>query len=234
MTDTPGLQAALKIFSNHVETASSRHPVMSPIDTSLAVRVRPRKTRITSESPTTASSVLNEGAYPPAVIAAAADTTPIPTLATAPIPPPIPPPTSPIPPPTSPIIVGKALEPFPIFQYVTAQVRRELENVTSIDAAETDGVTTLAAIPHVVSFQHEATIYSSDVTLPPRSSLSQLSSRVIPGLFPNGVPENMDFGDGLYDFYFKWRDSNGNLLPDDYILEVPHSLLGELHIHLPP
>jgi hypothetical protein len=223
MADTPGgLQTALKIFSTNAaqlaQPAQRLRPVVSPIITSVRVRPRQNSTRITSPL-MASSSPLNAaaGATDHAALNAAAGSTYHAALT----------------PPTSPIVGVDSTtdQPFPIFQYVTSQIRRELKRNMGLEGVVQD----TATITHTVSFCHDSTMWSSDIILPPRASLSALSSKVIPGLFPNGVPENMSFGEGFFEFYFLWRDTTtGNILPGDYLLLFPHILLGELHVHLPP
>lgn len=142
-------------------------------------------------------------------------------------------PTSPnlLPSPLSPILTPSTSPvelSFPIYSYVAAQIHREMSHATGISSGVSSSM-----ITHTVSFVHDERLWSSEIQLPSNSSLSDLTARVLLGLFPHGVPADMVFGHEPFDFYFVWKDSvDGTTLDSHTILNQSRSLTGELHLHL--
>lgn len=77
-------------------------------------------------------------------------------------------------------------------------------------------------------------MYESPIDLHSDATVQDLTERVIPGLFPEGLPTGMIFGDNEQEFYFEWRRFLlGEILDRDEILSKSSCLMAELKWHRP-
>jgi hypothetical protein len=83
---------------------------------------------------------------------------------------------------------------FPVMEWATSVLKQNLNHSRGI-------------IEHTVCFQHDGHTYESPIDLLADATVQDLTERVIPGLFPEGLPTGMIFGDDEQEFYFVWRRS---------------------------